>query len=96
VVTTKDTLTKTKQTMHFGTFLDCEGRVFDTVHFPNIAQQYPFRGRGFYEMRGKVVEDFGVPTIEVSWMDRLPIINKRAEQMMREDIGQAPVRPLSV
>ena len=84
VVTTKDTYTKTKQSMHFGTFLDCEGQVFDTVHFPDIAQKYPFRGRGFYEIRGKVVEDFGIPVIEVTQMHKSPIVNKRAEQFMNE------------
>ena len=84
VITTKDTYTKTRQTMHFGTFLDREGNVFDTVHFPNEAQKYPFRGRGFYEIRGKVTEDFGVPVIEVTEMYKSPMVNKRAEQFMIE------------
>jgi DNA-directed DNA polymerase III PolC len=88
VVTTKDTLTKTRQHMQFGTFLDCEGQVFDTVHFPDVTRKYPFRGRGFYEMRGKVVEDFGVPVIEVSHMEKCPIVNKRAEQLMLETTGR--------
>ncbi len=89
VVTTKDTYTKTKQTMHFGTFLDQEGQVFDTVHFPDIAQKYPFRGRGFYEIRGKIVEDFGVPVIEVIQMHKLPMINKRApEQFININVRQ--------
>ncbi len=82
VVTTKDTATKAKEIMHFGTFLDHEGLVFDTAHFPNVAKKYPFRGRGFYEIRGKVVEDFGVPVVEVTRMNKCPIINKRAEQFM--------------
>lgn len=86
VVTTKDSQTKTKQPMHFGTFLDHEGRVFDTVHFPVVARRYPFRGRGFYEIRGKVTEDFGVAVVEVSQMERCPMINKRAEQFMIENI----------
>lgn len=84
VVVTKDAITKTRQSMHFGTFLDCEGYVFDTVHFPDVAAKYPFRGKGFYEIRGKVTEDFGVPVIEVSEMHRCPIVNKRAEQFMME------------
>lgn len=84
VVATKDAATKNRQTMHFGTFLDCDGRVFDTVHFPDIAQRFPFRGRGFYEIRGKVTEDFGVPVIEVTKMQRCAIINKRADQFMLE------------
>lgn len=74
--------------MHFGTFLDCEGQVFDTVHFPDIALRYPFRGRGFYGLRGKVVEDFGVPIVEVIQMKKCPITNKRAEQFMIEHTGR--------
>jgi DNA polymerase-3 subunit alpha len=84
VVTTKDTSTLKGERMHFGTFYDQEGVVFDTVHFPDIARRFPFRGRGFYAIRGKVVEDFGVAMIEVTWMDKLPLINKRAEEFMRE------------
>ena len=84
VVATKDSMTKTKQVMHFGTFLDCEGHVFDTVHFPDVARKYPFRGRGFYEISGKVTEDFAVTVIEVTQMKKSPIVNKRAEQFMIE------------
>jgi DNA polymerase-3 subunit alpha len=84
VVTTKDTRTKTNEAMHFGTFLDPCGEVFDTIHFPDIARKFPFRGRGFYGIRGKVVEDFGVAMIEVTHMEKLPMIHKRAEEFMRE------------
>ena len=77
LVTTKDARTKSGQSMHFGTFYDSEGQIFDTVHFPNIASRFPFRGRGFYEIKGRVVEDFGVAMIEVNWMDKLALINKR-------------------
>ena len=77
LVTTKDTRTRGGHTMHFGTFYDCTGEVFDSVHFPNVAKKYPFRGRGFYKMRGKVVEDFGVFVIEVSDMEKIPMVNKK-------------------
>jgi DNA polymerase III alpha subunit len=89
VVTVKDTSTKNNQRMNFGTFYDPNGEVFDTVHFPDISHKYPLRGRGFYSIKGKVVEDFGIPTIEVTWMDKLPIINKRAEEFMRENIYES-------
>ena len=75
---------KTQQAMFFGTFLDDRGEVFDTVHFPDSARKFPFRGRGFYSIKGKVTEDFGVYAVEVAWMDKLPIVNKRAEEFMRE------------
>lgn len=86
VVTTKDTSTLKNDPMHFGTFNDAYGEVFDTVHFPDIARKFPFRGRGFYSIKGKVVEDFGVKIVEVNWMDKLPLINKRADEFMRENI----------
>ena len=76
VITTKNTRTKDGKPMHFGTFYDREGNVFDSVHFPQIAKKYPFRGKGFYLMHGKVVEDFGVPMIEVSYMDKVPMIDR--------------------
>ena len=76
-VTTKPTSTRNGHPMAFGTFNDREGNVFDTVHFPNVIQKYPLRGRGFYEMKGRVTEDFGVYTIEVSWMDKVPMLYKK-------------------
>ena len=76
--------------MYFGTFYDCQGEVFDTVHFPDVAKKFPFRGRGFYSIKGKVVEEFGIATIEVHGMDKLPLINKRAEEFFRESaLGRA-------
>ncbi len=84
VVTTKDTRTLDGKPMHFGTFYDREGEVFDTVHFPNIAFKYPFRGRGFYSIRGKVVEDFGVGMIEVNFMEKLPMVNPREMEKVKE------------
>ncbi|PZR32137.1 MAG: hypothetical protein DI538_19970, partial [Azospira oryzae] len=74
--------------MCFGTFYDVAGEFFDTVHFPDITYRYPFRGRGFYEVKGKVTEDFGVFTIEVSYMNKLPMINSRTErQYIENDLG---------
>lgn len=86
VVTTKDARTKSNETMHFGTFLDKNGQVFDTVHFPDVARKFPFRGRGFYSIKGKITEEFGVTMIEVSQMERLPMIHKRAEEFMRQPV----------
>lgn len=86
VVTTKPTSTLKGDPMYFGTFLDRQGEVFDTVHFPDIARRFPFRGRGLYTLKGKVVTDFGVAMVEVAWMDKLPLVNKRAEEFMRESV----------
>ncbi|WP_199119931.1 DNA polymerase III subunit alpha [Pedobacter sp. ASV28] len=66
--------TKNNKTMWFGTFLDKDGQFFDTTHFPNSAPRYPFRGKGCYLILGKVVEDFGYPSIEVVRFAKLPIV----------------------
>jgi len=84
VVTTKDTATLKGEPMHFGTFYDAAGDVFDSVHFPDVARRFPFRGRGFYELKGKVVDDFGVYMIEVSHMEKMPMVHKRPETVMQE------------
>jgi DNA polymerase-3 subunit alpha len=86
IVTTKDAYTKKNEHMAFGTFYDVHGEVFDTVHFTDSARRFPFRGRGFYDIKGKVIEDFGVYTIDVHWMDKLPMVNKRADQAFAETI----------
>ncbi|MBK6930218.1 MAG: DNA polymerase III subunit alpha [Saprospirales bacterium] len=67
----KDTRTVKGDLMHFGAWLDAEGRFFDTVHFPAQLRQAPFRGRGVYRMRGRLVLDFGFVSLEVSAMERL-------------------------
>jgi DNA-directed DNA polymerase III PolC len=61
--------------MWFGTFIDHDGDFFDTTHFPLHNPIYPFRGKGCYLILGKVVLDFGVPSIEVMKFAKLPIID---------------------
>ena len=92
-VTTKPTATRAGVPMAFGTFNDREGKVFDTVHFPEIEKKYPLRGRGFYDIRGKVTEDFGVYTLEVTWMDKVPMLYKKTfpPDAFREQQNFAPV-----
>ncbi|MEQ7801383.1 DNA polymerase III subunit alpha [Pedobacter sp. ASV1-7] len=67
--------TKNNNRMWFGTFLDVEGNFFDTTHFSNNTPIYPFRGSGCYLILGKVVEDFGYPSIEVKKFAKLEIMN---------------------
>ena len=52
-------------------FLDDEGNFFDTVHFSDSLNRYPFRGKGVYLILGKVVEEFGFPSVEVQKLARL-------------------------
>jgi DNA-directed DNA polymerase III PolC len=67
--------TKNNKKMWFGTFLDVDGNFFDTTHFSNNTPIYPFRGSGCYLILGKVVEDFGYPSIEVQKFAKLEIMN---------------------
>lgn len=71
LVTTKDIRTITREYMSFGTFLDPEGEWLDTVHFPDSIAQYPFQGAGFYRMSGRVIEEFGVYSVEVTFMKKV-------------------------
>ncbi len=61
----KHVITKHNDQMFFGTFVDSELEWIDTVHFPETAKHYPLHTSGFYKITGKVVEDFGVYSIEV-------------------------------
>jgi len=74
LIATKNTRTSNQKTMHFGTFLDCDGNFIDTVHFPPVAANFPFRGKGIYTITGKVMIEFDCVTIEVSRMERAAII----------------------
>ncbi|RNC88383.1 MAG: DNA polymerase III subunit alpha [Winogradskyella sp.] len=74
LITTKNTSTSNGKRMHFGTFLDYDGDFIDTVHFPPIAAKYPFRGKGVYEIIGKVMVEFDCVSIEVSKFKRLAVI----------------------
>lgn len=73
LVTTKYVRTIKREIMQFGTFLDVTGAFFDTVHFPDSLKAYPFRGTGVYLILGKVVFDFGFPSLEVVKMAKMPV-----------------------
>ena len=63
-----------KGTMFFGTWIDAEGNFFDTAHFPDNLQQYPFQGGGCYLLLGMVEVDFHFPTITIFKMAKMPFI----------------------
>nr|MBC8436153.1 hypothetical protein [Bacteroidota bacterium] len=73
LVTIKYVRTVKKEWMHFGTFIDVHGQFFDTVHFPQAVSKYPFRGDGIYLMLGKIVEEFGFPSLEVEKMAKMAV-----------------------
>lgn len=67
----KHVVTKHQDHMFFGTFVDSTLNWIDTVHFPDAARNYPLHTSGFYKITGKVVEDFGVFSLEVRRMERV-------------------------
>jgi DNA polymerase III alpha subunit len=73
LVTVKYIKTIKNDWMNFGCFIDAEGSFFDTVHFSKSLKDYPFKGSGTYLILGKVVEEFGFPSVEVEKMAKLPI-----------------------
>jgi error-prone DNA polymerase len=73
LVTIKYVRTIKKEWMHFGTFIDVNGHFFDTVHFPKAVTAYPFRGDGVYLVKGKIVEEFGFPSMNVEKMAKMPL-----------------------
>jgi DNA polymerase-3 subunit alpha len=76
MVTRKSTRTKRGDAMAFGTFLDKEGKWIDTTHFPNVLAQFPFYGRACYLITGKVVEEFGFYSLEVTKMQKLNYVER--------------------
>lgn len=73
LVAYKTVKTKTGKYMKFGTFIDCKGRLFDTVHFPQSLQNYPLTSTGLFLIEGKVVVDYSSPSIEVQKCGRMPL-----------------------
>lgn len=70
----KNTVTSKGEKMFFGTFLDMEGNWLDTVHFPEIAKRFPFRGKGIYRVYGKVVVEYDCVTVEAEFMEKCGVI----------------------
>jgi DNA polymerase-3 subunit alpha len=73
LVTIKYVRTVNNEMMYFATFLDADGEFFDTVHFPSVLKSWPFRGNGVYLILGKIVSEFGQPSIEVEKMAPLAL-----------------------
>jgi error-prone DNA polymerase len=72
----KHVTTVNEDQMFFGTFVDSELNWIDTVHFPDSAKRHPLHSSGFYKVRGKVAEDFGVYSLEVSYMEKMGYKNR--------------------
>lgn len=72
-------------TMFFGTWIDVDGEYFDTAHFPNCLEQYPFQGGGCYLLLGTVEVDFHFPTMTIHKMAKMPFIADPRYSMDKEN-----------
>lgn len=70
----KKTTTSRGEEMKFGCFLDEDGYFFDATLFPKVAADYSFRGKGVYAVTGRVDEEFGFHSIEVSSTRKIDMI----------------------
>lgn len=78
-ITQKPVRTIRGETMSFGTFIDVNKDWIDTVHFPPIYKQAPPQA-GFYRITGKVVEEFGVYSMEVTHIEKAGIKKRRIQE----------------
>ncbi len=90
--------------MFFGTWIDAEGSYFDTAHFTDSLEKYPFQGGGCYLLLGTVEVDYHFPTITISKMAKMPFVadprydqaQKRpydVQQNIKEDVSMTHRAP---
>lgn len=90
--------------MNFGTWIDCEGSYFDTTHWANNLEKYPFQGGGCYLLQGRVEVEYGFPSVMIEKMAKLPFIAdprysdhkdliKKATEMIQADISTTQRKP---
>lgn len=92
-----------KGTMYFGTWIDHEGTYFDTAHFPDSLEKYPFQGGGCYLLLGNVEVDYHFPTITITKMAKMPFIpdprymdakdQYKTQSQIKEDISLTHRKP---
>lgn len=80
-ITQKPVRTVKGETMSFGTFIDQRKDWIDTVHFPDVYRKAPPQA-GFFRIRGKVVEEFAVYSIEVTHIEKVGL-KRRNHKMLR-------------
>lgn len=91
-------------TMYFGTWIDVNGDFFDTAHFADSLEKYPFLGGGCYLLLGTVEVDYHFPTITIHKMAKMPFIpdprysnsNERqfnVHSQLREDVSMTHRAP---
>lgn len=70
----KTTSTKHHELMAFDAWYDETGDYFHTVIFPQKMRAWPIKGIGIYLLEGKVQAEFGVCSITLSSLEKLPYI----------------------
>ncbi|MCC9073541.1 DNA polymerase III subunit alpha [Flavobacterium sp. F-65] len=91
-------------TMYFGTWIDTEGEYFDTAHFSDSLERYPFQGGGCYLLLGNVDVEYHFPTVTVTKMAKMPFIPDprysntsdrqfKAHEHIREDMSMTHRAP---
>jgi DNA polymerase-3 subunit alpha/error-prone DNA polymerase len=91
-------------TMYFGTWVDAEGTYFDTVHFPDNLQHFPFQGGGCYLLLGTVEVDYHFPTVTMLKMAKMPFVSDprysdskehqyRIQENLKEDVSATQRAP---
>lgn len=94
----------TRGTMYFGTWIDFEGSYFDTAHFPDNLNLYPFQGGGCYLLLGRVEVDYHFPTITITKMAKMPFVSDprysdspnheyRTQENLKEDVSSTQRLP---
>lgn len=79
LITSKSSGTIHNELMYFHTFVDAASDWLDTVFFPPTARLYNVNGKGFYAMSGKVIEEFGVYTLDVKYCKKIGIKGREDE-----------------
>jgi len=60
------------QIMNFMTWIDSEGKFYDSVHFPDTLKEYPFKGGGVYLMLGIIDVEFDYPVLRAQKLAKMP------------------------
>ncbi len=74
LICTKRVRTVKGDMMGFSDFIDGQGEFFDAVMFPDTYKKYRPSGAGIYRLVGRLVDDFGVVTLEVQEILRLGLV----------------------
>ncbi|MBU2019602.1 MAG: DNA polymerase III subunit alpha [Bacteroidetes bacterium] len=75
LIALKQSKTIKNELMYFGNFIDTTGQVFDSVHFPEVARRFPYKGKGIYKIQGIITEEFGHFAIVAEHLSKINFVN---------------------